>query len=220
MKTLATVLILVLACAPALGQVLDPPENLLTLKPNPFSSAHDFDCWRVLEGDILTLQLAVFNPVNPDYMGLGEARPVENVNGFQCKIVGTPGAFIVARRYPVPTIDLGEGGMDASFQIPVPVVEGRIVLLEVDFIIAYPDFELPVYETGPCYLEANIEVDIVPYAYSAIPGRTVYYDADDTVNSVISCLDTPDDYDFRLLLTQGPVATDGHTWGTMKALYR
>ena len=103
-------------------------------------------------------------------------RAVENIRGFQCKLTTTPGIILVAKRYPVPTIDLNEGDWDASFQ--------------------------------------------VPSTYTPIAGKLVYFDDDDPVDGTIPCLDTPEDYDFRLLLTQGPVANDAHTWGAMKALYR
>lgn len=180
------------SCRRNFGRV--PAENLLTLKPNPFSSAHDFDD--------------------------GQVRAVENIIGFHCQLTHTSGIFVFAKRYPVPTIDLNEGDWHASFQVPVPVIDGRAVLCEVDFLVAYPDFELPVFETGPCYLHANIEVDLVPSDHSPLPGEIYYGDADDPVDGTVTCLDTPEDYDFRLLLTQGPVAADGHIWGTMKALYR
>jgi hypothetical protein len=219
MKTIALILVLILAATAAAHAQTPPVENLMTLKPQPFSPAHDFDCWRVLEADLITLELAVFNPVNPDFDG-GGSQPVAFVGGFWAKFVHTPGMAILAVRFPAPVIDLGQGEFDVTFTEPVPVTGDRVVLAEVDVWFGNAGFPLPDYESLPCYLGYNIEIDIVPASVSPVAGRLVYGDADDPVDPTVACYDTPEDYDFRFMLTLPPVAAEGRVWGALKALYR
>jgi len=205
----------------ALAQVpIDPPENVFTIKPAPYSTAHDYDCYRALDGDVGTFPVWLLEPVNPDFDG-GQVRPVANVNGFEMRLDYTAGMQVLAWRFPVPAINVGTGDeVKVGFAEPVPVVDGMAQLAEIDVFIGNAPFALPPYETGPCYLAANIAVYVKPAFIASIPGRTAYLDADDPDDPLVPGIDTGDQADFRFLLTQGPVATEGRTWGTIKSLYR
>lgn len=219
MKSVALGLILVAAFVSLAGAADFDPENVITIKPNPFSSAHDYDCWHVLEGDIHTFELAVHFPVNPDF-GAGEVRPVTNVSGFQLKFVTTSGLNVLAWRFPVDAIDVGQGQFDVLFNEPVPVVGDKVVLAEFDVWFGNAGFTLPDFPTAPCYLSPNIFTDIEPATGAAIPGRTVFFDADDPVDPAVAGEVPFFDYDMRFRLSLPPVNTEGREWGALKALYR
>ena len=219
MKSVILALIIVLAAATVCVADSPYPDNVITIKPNPFSSAHDFDCWHVLEGDIFTFELAVHNPVNPDF-GSGEVRTVQNVSGFQLKFVTTSGLNVLAWRFPVPVTDVGQGEFDVLFNEPVPVVGDKVVLAEFDVWFGNAGFELPDFPTAPCYLSPNIFTDIEPATVSALPGQAVFFDADDPVDPAIPGTDFLIGYDMRFRLSLPPVNTEGREWGSLKALYR
>jgi hypothetical protein len=220
MKPVVIVLLILLCLSSASSADIYDNKNIITIKPDPYSSAHDFDCWNMQENTVRTLTLYLHQPVNYDFNG-GQEREVTNVWGFECRLELTEGLTILDWYFPVPSINVGTGNtLVVGYSVPLPVVDGVVELATFDILFGDADFELPDYGTGPCYLHANTSVFIGPTEIPAIPGSTAYVDYDDTGNNLVAGI-TAEDYDFRFLLTkEDPVDTEDHTWGAMKALYR
>lgn len=220
MKYFATAFLILMALATVASADVYDFKNIMTIKPDPYSPAHDFDCWIMQENTVRTMGLYLHQPVNYDFDN-GVERAVTNVWGFECRIEVTDGMTILDWHFPVPSINIGVGNeLIVGYSVPVPVVDDVVELATFDVLFGNASFELPDYGTGPCYLHANIEVFIRPTSIQSIPGSTAYVDFDDPGPNLVAG-EIAEDYDFRFLLTkEDPVATEGQTWGAMKALYR
>ena len=119
MKTMVIVAFLVVVASGADAQWA-PIENYLTILPDPYSTAYDFNCEYQEENGIVTYTLYLHDPVNPQFMDQG-ARAVANVGGFECRIETTEGVNILDWSFPVPSIDIGQDGNHiVGFSEPVP----------------------------------------------------------------------------------------------------
>lgn len=178
------------------------------------------------EGQVYTVHLILVNPVNLDF-GAGEVRAVENVGGFECKLTATGSASILAKRFPVPSIDVGQAGsLIVGFSEPVPVnAEGYAFLAEVDVLLA-PDgdplqaFSLVKASPVPCDSSTGF-LYLNPAYPPSITGSLAYLDADDPDDQLVAAtwMSPWDDYP-SFMLEPSIVATDARTWDSVKAIYR
>jgi len=184
------------------------------------SSAHDYNCHIVYENTTATLELGLFDPVNPAFGNEG-ARPVENVAGFECKLIPHEGIIILGVHYPVPAIDIGEDGeLIVGYGEPVPVAEyGKTVLATVDvFFGGETSFELPEEATMPCYMEFNTWIQVTSIHLPSIPGSAAYLDADDPFDPLVAAeYNEGPDFKFHLLL-EPTVSSETLSWEGIKTI--
>ena len=213
-------LILSLAAASAWAQ-WTPIANYLTMLPDPYSTAYDFNCEYQLENGVVTYSLFLHDPVNPDFADQG-ARPVANVNGFECRIETTDGMDILNWTFPVPSIDVGSNGsLIVGFSEPVPVVNGRATLATFQVFFGDASFEIPEEPIPRCINHPNAWLYVKPSYPQSIPGVVAYLDADDPEDPLVGgyCSnENPDGY-FQIV-RRFPVDVQERTWGALKALYR
>jgi len=219
-RTSITLLIVLVLLPTVCAAQLGGPENYLTLKEIPESTAYDFGCTREVDGTVVTLDLNLFNPVNHDFDG-GQTRAVTGVNGFECRLVHTEGMEILAWHFPVQAIDVGSGDeVKVGFAEPVPVVDGKATVATIDVFFGNASFELFPYDYGRCVWDQNILAYIKPTFMQSLPGVTAYLDADDPDDPLVPGFTTGDDADHVYSLRLAPVATERNTWGTLKSFYR
>jgi|GEM_PF-1917231 len=195
-------------------------EGLISLVVD--SSAHDYNCSTVYENATATLELGIFQPVNPSFDDLG-ARAVTHIGGFECKLVPHEGVTILAVHFPVPAIDTGlNGGLHVGFGEPLPVtVGGKTTLATIDVLFGgETSFPIPAEMTLPCYLGFNTWIEVTEAYPASIPGFAAFLDADDTDDPLVAA-DVNAGPDFMFTLVQDPeVATEKESWEAIKAIYR
>lgn len=219
MKKLFTILALLVAFAaiPAQAQF----ENSILVSKSEYYN--DF-CLRGLTGQTYTVFLYLMNPINYDF-GDGEIRSVYNVGGFECRLHAEGDVIILDKRFPVPSIDVGQAeSMIVGFSEPVLVNgDGLALLAEVDVFLAEgsdpvgtPDKVSPL----PCDGATGF-LYLYPSYPPSIEGRMAYLDWDDPDNPVVGAdrLWDYDDYP-SLMLEPIIVATEDQSWGSIKAIYR
>jgi len=195
-------------------------EGLISLVVD--SSAHDYNCTRVFENGVATLELGVFSPVNPSFGDIGE-RAVTHLGGFECKLVPHEGVTILAVHFPVPAIDVGlNGSLKVGFGEPLPVSANLKTTLATIDVLFGGDTSFPVPEEPilRCYMEFNTWIQVTEAYPASIPGFAAFLDADDPDDPLVAATVNPGP-DFMFTLLQDPeVATDAGSWEKIKAIYR
>jgi hypothetical protein len=223
---LLTLFVLVLSL-PVLAQW--PDENHIRMHA---VSTFDYGlCTYGYVGDVITMQIQLLYPVNPDFGPDGTWEQVQNVGGFEMKLYTEGEIIILEKRFPVDAIDVGEGAeMIVGFGQPLPVVdtgdEYLANLAEVDVLLLPPppggagggDKASPV---GCSPVDALLHIE--PIYFPSIEGQLAYLDYDDPVDPLCPAWlmspiygDPPVAYYYTILV----VDTEKESWDAVKALYR
>ncbi|MCB1185095.1 hypothetical protein KDM41_16845 [bacterium] len=218
----------VLAALSGAGVVSAQSENVLTDHPC-YAVDESGNCQYVFQNSVQTLDLYICNPVNPEFGDTGP-RPVQNIGGFELKLLPEPGVTILSVTYPVNAVNVGLGNdLVVGFAESVPVADGGAVVATIEVLVgAFPPEDLHPYPPGgPCYLQVPFTtgVSVGVTDRPAIPGRLAYVDNDDPTNPIVGMpLDQVLTEPFLLqgfVVTEDePVATSDVEWGGIKALYR
>jgi hypothetical protein len=222
-------MILVIACSPAAFA-----GGLLAF--DYCHGIHPYCCTRVPSGSIVTLDINILSPVNPEFESQG-SRAVTSISGFELGLAMDPGMYLLDVIYPVPALNFGEqGSLVVGFGTPVPVVDYITTLATVSFLVVAPAdptlSEVPL--TYPChyyfdpaeYLVTGVQVDVA--SQPSIAGKVAIVDADDTIDPLVVLDNTPasDEWDynpgrFRIRFQEeDPISAENESWGSIKSLYR
>ena len=220
--------VLIVAVLTLMGPVaglaqLTPPPNVMTLQPYLYSTAHDNDCSFVDDGEILTLHVYLYDPVNPSFGLLNEERPVTNIGGFECVLEFTEGAEIVGETFPPGAVNAGTPySLEVFYGIPLPVLTNPVLLCAIDvFFGGDVSFELAIPETMPCYLLHNVQAYVKPPLAAQVLGKVSYTDADDSSYPLVGADCHGDEFDFKWTLQSADgVGNVEGSWDALKALYR
>jgi hypothetical protein len=130
------------------------------------------------------------------------------VGGFECKITATGGMLIsyATKTFPVDVIDVGTryGETIAGFGQPLPVADGKAVVMEFDIVVTDPSIP------GEMFIE--------PIYYPSMPGATCYLSNGEIFEARNST--APGE---PVLVTNSetePVATEATSFDNLKSLYR
>lgn len=224
--------ILVLAAPLTAGAQFDDQYNVIDLYPIAarFYETYRDDCAWEVQGQVFTVGVYLWFPVNYDFDG-GQLHEVQHVGGFECSlrpentVLGS--AVILARRFPVPAIDVGRyDTMIVGFGEPVPVNWVLPTLLaEVDVFFGPPEAGLAAAapdKASPygCYPPAAI-LWLEPASPPSIVDRMAYIDADDPDIDPLVGADAYEGYSLgTLLITPLVVGNEDLSWDGVKALYR
>jgi hypothetical protein len=216
MKFMITLLLLVLLAAPALA--VEPWENWMSTVYEPYSTAYDFNCIWVEDSSFITIDLWLVRPVNPDFNGV--ERAVENISCFDVQVSMSEGLSPSEWVLSVPgTLQQQDGALNACFDEPLPVVEGRALLASCQVLAGGADFEVPDQPWARCGYMINAWDTLAPVPNGMMPGSLCYVDADDPVDGRV----IPNsfvDQDLVFAIVESTVAADRRSWDSLKAIYK
>lgn len=216
MRFMITLFMLCLLAAPALA--VDPWDNWMSTVYDPYSTAYDFNCNWAENNSIITVDLWLVRPVNPDFDGI--ERDVENISCFDVKVSMSEGLNPADWILTVPgTLQQQGGALSACFDDPLPVIDGRALLASCQVFVGGQSFEIPDQPWARCSNNINAWDTLSPIVNGLIPGSLCYVDADDPSDGRV----VPNsfaDQDHVFAIVQSTVAADRISWDTLKATYR
>ncbi len=214
MKNILIILALLALASPGLAQ----EESIFAVSSS--SELWTNNCLMGPEGEVYTFYLYLKNGVNYDFDD-GSNSLVQNVGGFECNLYATGTATILAKRFPVPAIDVGDPSMRVGFSVPVHVdTDGCVLLAEVDVLMGMYDYPGKASPVGCENATGFLHLD--PSFPASIEGFMAYLDADDPDNDPIVPAYLPWTLYENIVyaLEPRPVATEDRSWASIKAIFR
>ena len=179
-------------------------------------------CLEAPAGGVYQIQLLISRPT------------VSMIGGFECRLWTEGGVQILGKSFPVNAIDVGTyGNLIVGFGEPLVTTHDATVLATLDVLIWVPD-NSPMetaessQKSSPvnpfCYKRINGRIYMGPARpHPSIEGFMVFIDAGDDDNELLRAnyhLEYEDGLAMTVNAWEPIVATEAHSWGTMKALYR
>ena len=178
-----------------------------------YTNADDLTIVSATQGSgILFMYLILTNPYLNADLGEGESGtvPVDNLKGFDLKMILPAGFLLAGQTYPGNGLNIGSyPSFNVGFADPVPVVDGKVTL-----------GTMTIFADG----SANGEVFLQPTdANPDIPGfmpGNAYLEGG--ARESFKMFPISNAYDAPVFVFNGdaPVATESASWSGVKALYR